>query len=350
MGCGPRIFINTRSQTAGLRGVQRYTAEIQRRLDKRVQAVAPRKPTQGVKGHLWEQVVLPKIVRDGFLWSPANTGPLMVKAQVLTVHDVASLEHPEWYSSLFASWYRWMTPKLVRRVRRVITVSEFSKQRLIELTGVHQSRIVVIPEGVDGRFHPRSIEEVERVKRDLRIPSPRYVLSLGALEPRKNLGRLLTAWSACSPRFAEDIWLVIAGPQGADHVFSHLDLGSIPSRVHITGFVADNDLPALYSGALALAYVSIYEGFGLPALEAMASGTVPIAANNTALPELIGDAGLLVDPFDTEAIAMAIERLVEDLPLRENLKTRALKRSKVFNWECAANLTLSVLLEEAMAS
>jgi glycosyltransferase involved in cell wall biosynthesis len=238
---------------------------------------------------------------------------------------------------------------LVRRLRRIITVSEFSKQRLIALSGVDQSRIVVIPEGVDDRFRPRPVEEIERVKRDLCIPSPHYVLSLGALEPRKNLGRLLTAWSTCAPRLSEEIWLVIAGPQGADHVFSYLDLGSIPPRVHMTGFVVDNDLPALYSGALALAYVSIYEGFGLPALEAMASGTVPIAGNNSALPEVIGGAGLLVDPFDTGAIALAIERLVEDLPLRENLKARALKRSKAFNWEFAAKLTWSVLLAEARA-
>ena len=103
---------------------------------------------QGVKGHLWEQVVLPTVVRDGLLWSPANSGPLTVRRQVLTVHDVASIEHPEWYNRAFAAWYCWMTPKLVYRVQRVITISEFSKQRLLAHTGLDESRVVVIPVGV----------------------------------------------------------------------------------------------------------------------------------------------------------------------------------------------------------
>lgn len=350
MGASLPIFINTRARTAGLSGVQRYTIELQRRMGNRLRPVAPWQPMQGIKGHLWEQVVLPAVVRKGLLWSPANSGPLSVRAQVLTVHDVASLEHPEWYSPAFAAWYRWMTPKLVHRVRRVITVSEFSKQRLLALTAVDESQVVVIPGGVDSRFYPRPAKEVERVRRQLNIPSPFYVLSLGALEPRKNLRRLLAAWASCARRLPDDIWLVIAGSKGASQVFSHLDLGSSAPRVHMTGFVADCDLPALYSGALALAYVSTYEGFGLPALEAMACAAVPLAANNTALPEVVGDAGLLVNPFDSEAISAGIESLVQDCALRQELKARALKRGREFSWERAAALTWSILRAEALAS
>ncbi|MGH7931554.1 MAG: glycosyltransferase family 4 protein [Candidatus Binataceae bacterium] len=329
--------------------MQRYTIELQRRMGKRLRRVAPSHPMQGIKGHLWEQTVLPAIVRKGLLWSPANSGPLAVKSQVLTVHDVASLEHPEWYSPAFAAWYRWMTPKLVHRVQRIITVSEFSKQRLLALTAVDESHVVVIPEGADGRFYPRPATEVERVRLSLNIPSPFYVLSLGALEPRKNLRRLFEAWASCARRIPEEVWLVIAGSNGPSQVFSRLDLGSSPPRVHVTGFVADDDLPALYSGALALAYVSTYEGFGLPALEAMACAAVPLAANNTALPEVVGDAGLLVNPFDSEAIAAGIERLVQDSALREELKARAIERSGEFSWERATNLTWNTLRAEALA-
>ena len=305
---------------------------------------------QGVKGHLWEQAVLPTVVRNGLLWSPANSGPLAVRRQVLTVHDVASIEHPEWYSPAFAAWYRWMTPKLVHRVQRVITVSEFSKQRLLALAAVDESHIVVIPEGVDGRFYPRPSEEVERARQVLKIPSPYYVLSVSTLEPRKNLHRLLSAWASCLPDLPDEIWLVIAGPDGASRVFSHTEFGSAPPRVHFTGFVADCDLPALYSGALALAYVSLYEGFGLPALEAMACGTIPVVSNNTALPEVVGQAGLLVNPFDSEAIAAGIKRVVQDPGLRQELKLRAIKRSGEFSWQRAADLTWNVISGEDLAS
>ena len=341
------IFINTRSQTAGLSGVQRYAVELQRRIGSSLRPVAPWKPMQGVKGHLWEQVVLPTVVRNGLLWSPANSGPLAVRRQVLTVHDVASIEHPEWYSPAFAAWYRWMTPKLVHRVQRVITVSEFSKQRLLALAAVDESHIVVIPGGVDGRFYPRPSQEVERARQALKIPSPYYVLSVSTLEPRKNLLRLLSAWVSCLLDLPDEIWLVVAGPDGASRVFSRTEFGSAPPRVHFTGFVADCDLPALYSGALAFAYVSLYEGFGLPALEAMACGTIPVVSNNTALPEVVGQAGLLVNPFDSEAIAAGIKRIVQEPGLRQELKIRAIERSKQFSWDRAADLTWDVIHAEA---
>lgn len=344
-----QVFINMRSQTAGLHGVQRYTAELQQRLADRVITVAPGKPMQGVRGHLWEQAVLPRIVGKGLLWSPANTGPLRLANQVLTIHDVASLEHPEWFNAVFAIWYRWLTPELLKRVRRVITVSRFSRERLLTLCNIDESKIVVIPEGVDGRFRPRCAGEIARVRRDLGIPSPHYVLSLAALEPRKNLRRLLAAWSCCLARLPEEIWLVLAGASAPSNVFSGVEVADIPPRVHFVGFVADDHLPALYSGALALVYVSIYEGFGLPALEAMASGTVPIVAGNTSLPEVVGDAGLRVNPYDAEEIAAAIERVVDDSDLRETLEARAVRHSRQFSWECAANLTWGVL-SEAMAS
>ena len=344
-----QVFLNMRSRTAGLRGVQRYTAEVQRRLADRVLTVAPGRPMHGIRGHLWEQTVLPIVVGKGLLWSPANTGPLRIENQVLTIHDIASIEHPEWFNPAFARWYRWLTPELLKRVRRVITVSRFSQQRLLSLANTEESKITVIYGGVDKRFCPRSAEEDVQVWNELKLPSPHYILSLGALEPRKNLSRLLMAWSSCVTRLPNDIWLVIAGSDAPSNVFSSLEMGDIPPRVHFAGFVADASLPALYSAALALVYVSLYEGFGLPVLEAMASGTVPIVANNTSLPEVVGDAGIQVDPYDPEEIAAGIERVVDDSKFRNGLEARAIQQSHHFSWDCAAQHTWKVL-NEAMAS
>src|SRR6185312_4950428 len=192
-----KMCVNLRSQAAGLRGVQRYTAEVRRRLGERLRDIAPSRPLLGLKGHLWEQSVLPVMVGRGCLWSPANTGPLMTAEQVVTIHDVAPLEHPEWFNPHFAAWYRWLTPRLVKRVKKIITVSAFSRERLVKAAGASAAKIVVIPEGVDSRFHPHTALETRRMSAALAIPSVHYVLSVGALEPRKNLAGLLAAWSLC---------------------------------------------------------------------------------------------------------------------------------------------------------
>lgn len=350
MGAALPVFMNTRALSAGITGVQRYSSQIRERIRGKITPVEPLRPLRGLAGHIWEQIVLPRIARKGLLWSPANSGPVNVERQVVTVHDLASIEHPEWFNRNFAAWYRWMTPRLVCRARRVITSSEFSRERLLALTSVDKSRVVVIPEGVDTCFYPRPHGEIERMRTRLNIPPGAYVLSLCTLEPRKNLTSLISAWRACSRELPSNIWLVIAGAKGAHRVFSEACLDSLPQRVRMTGFVEDGDLPALYSGALAFACVSSYEGFGLPALEAMACGTVPIVANNTSLPEVTGDAGLLVNPFDSNDIAVAIERLVCDRILLRTLQKRAIQRSKQFNWDYASAATWNILEREARAS
>lgn len=339
------IAVNVRTASAALTGVQRYTVELCARLGSRVKAVSPGRPLHGIRGHLWEQTVLPRVVGSRLLWSPGNTGPIMVNRQVVTIHDVAVLDHPEWYRTRFATWYRWLIPRLIIRASHLITVSEFTKRRLIEIGGIPESRVSVVPNGVDPQFCPRSSEEVEQVREHLLIPSARYILSLGTLEPRKNLRRQLEAWWKCQNSIAKDIWLVIAGGNVHRHVFDAFELKEIPPRVHFAGYVPDELLPALYHGALAFLYTSIYEGFGLPVVEAMAVGTVPIAAASTALPEVVGDAGILVDPNKTDAIADAIVRTVNDPTLRYDLAQRGLVRSAAFNWNRAAEMTWAVLAE-----
>jgi len=341
------IVVNVRILRFPTTGVQRYTLELLSRFGDRVERVAPSHNPEGVTGHLWEQIVLPFEVGRHLLWSPSNTGPLAVRRQVVTVHDAVPLDHPEWLNPRFAGWYRFLLPKLIPRVQRVITVSEFSKARILEHIRVDPTRIVVIPNGVDARFRPLENQEHLRLIRHLGIPSPHFVLSLGSLEPRKNLGRLLKAWELVSRKLPQEVWLVVAGAKGKAQIFQDVSFEELPPRVHFTGHVPDEYLPALYSAALVFVYVSVYEGFGIPPLEAMASGTPTLTGNQTALPEVVGDAGLTVDPFSIEAIADGLHTLIDNSALRQQLRQRGLERVAQFNWDDIAERTWSVLHEAA---
>ncbi len=339
------ILVNARSLTAGMTGVQRYTDELCKRLDGRIERISPGRPMNGLMGHLWEQVCLPRLAAGRVLWSPANAGPVSLERQVVTIHDIAVLDHPEWFGRRFAAWYRWLVPRLTRRVKRIVAVSEFTKSRLVDALGIDNSRIAVIPNGVDDRFRQASRVECFELSRRLPVPRSAYVLSVGSLEPRKNLARLLEAWSRCVDHIPPSVWLVITGIKGASQVFRNTPAMSLPRRVHLTGYVPERELPALYRGALTLVYPSVYEGFGLPALEAMASGVPPIVGNNTSLPEIVSDAGLCIDPHNADAIADAIGRMINDAELREELSRRSLARSRLFDWNKTVRATWNVLLE-----
>jgi glycosyltransferase involved in cell wall biosynthesis len=344
-----KVVVNTKVLRTPLTGVQRYILELLRRFGDKVQAVAPKKDLFGIQGQLWEQLALPHYSRGKLLFSPASTGPLLVAKQVVTIHDVAFVDRPEGFNPKFRAFYRFLVPRLARRVRAVITDSAFSRERLIEWARVSPSHVHAIHLGVDQRFSPQQIDSVERVRNMLKIPSPYYILSLGSIEPRKNLPRLLVAWERIRRELPQEVWLVVAGGKGKSSVFNDVKIQELPPQVYLTGRVADEFLPALYSGALAFVYPSLYEGFGLPPLEAMACGTPVLTSNVTSLPEVVGDAGLLVDPYNVDAIGHGIRHLVEDSALREELKRKGLERAKQFTWERTAELTWAVL-EEAMES
>jgi glycosyltransferase involved in cell wall biosynthesis len=284
------------------------------------------------------------------LWSPTNTGPLAVRNQVLTLHDAVVLDHPEWFTSAYARWYRWLLPRLVHRVADVITDSEFSKARIHATTGVAEEKLHVVPIGVDARFRPGTDDETARVRKRYRIPRERYLLSLGSIEPRKNLVRLLDAWARAEPELTDDVVLAVAGAAGRTSIFREVAFDRTPARVHFTGYVDDADLPALYSGALAFAYMSSYEGFGLPPLEAMACGVPVMTGDRSSLPEVVGDAGVMVDPFDADAIAENIRSLVADEGRRELLGKRGRERASRFTWEQTAEATWQVLTAAASPS
>lgn len=341
------IALNARFFAHRPTGMQRYALELSRRFEDRVEVVRPARALRGLVGHLWEQLYLPSAVGKKLLWSPNNTGPLAVSRQVCTIHDLIPLDHPEWFNSRFAAWYEWLLPRLAKKVRHIIAISQFTKRRIVERLGIPPEKITAVLNGVDARFSPRPPQEVEAVRRSLGISSPAYLLCVGSLEPRKNLQRLLQAWAMAQAWLPDEMELVVAGAKGSSLVFETASLGPVPPRVRFAGYVADEQLPSLYAGALALVYPSLYEGFGLPPLEAMACGTPVVTSNTSSLPEVVGDAAILVDPENVDSIADGIFRVLSSATLRYTMRQRGLERAREITWDRAARQTLQVLLEQA---
>lgn len=340
------VVLNARVMRVPMSGVQRYVQGITAHLPAALAEIAPAARLPGPAGHAWEQCVLPTRLHGTLLWSPSNTGPLAVRHQVLTLHDALPFDHPEWLAPAFRVWYRWLIPRLVRRVERIITVSHYSRDRLIAHLGIPREKIVVIPHGVDERFYPRPEPEIAAAAAALRLPSRQYLLSVCSLDPRKNLPRLLAAWEAALPAAPPDLWLVLAGRLSLPGITPRLDL-RLPPRTFVTGHVADTALPPLLSGALAFAYLSLYEGFGLPLLEAMACGAPALTSGAAAIPEVVGGAALVADPADVGAITAALRRLVASTDLRAELRERGLARARFFPWSAAAALTWDLLQRAA---
>jgi glycosyltransferase involved in cell wall biosynthesis len=333
-----KMCVNLRTLGYRITGVQRYLIALLHHMPGKLDLFKPSHALQGVRGHLWEQLYLPTQLRHRLLWSPGNTGPIGVSRQVLTVHDAASLDHPEWFERKFALWYAAMLPRLIRKVRAIITVSHFSKERIVSLTGVESKRVNVIYNGVDERFRVAEADTVKRVKADFGLTSP-YILFVGSIEPRKNLKMLLEAWRLGGFAGAT---LAVVGAGG--HLFPKLQFDSIPDGVRLLGSVGDDMLPALYSGAAGFVYPSVYEGFGLPPLEAMASGCPVAVSDIPAHREICGKTAMYFDPFIPEDISTKLEWLLNlDDASRASLVKEGLQRAALYNWESAAAETWRIL-------
>jgi glycosyltransferase involved in cell wall biosynthesis len=335
------LVVNTRSVNRRLTGVERYTAEVTACMGNILRSVRPRRDLPPVAGHFWEQVILPLNIKGGeLLWSPANIGPVAVTDQVLTLHDCSIIEHPEWFQPLYALWYRAILPILVRRVKRVLTVSEHSKRHIQTLFKLPAKKVVSIQAGVNGKnFHPATKPEITRVRQHYGLPE-KYLLFLGTLEPRKNLVRLYEVWKLAQPE-QRGVELVIAGSPAPQ--FAPVHSQPSPHGMRYLGYIPESDLAALYSGASAYLLPSMSEGFGLTVLEAMACGTPVIAACAGALPETIGPAGLLLDPLDIAGWARAISNLLRDEDCWQDYRQRGLERARQFTWEGTARKVLQEL-------
>ncbi len=297
---------------------------------------------------VWEQTCL---ARESFgldlLHGLAFAAPLAAACPtVITVHDVSFLRFPEAFRPLNRLYLSFATRISTRRARRVIAVSESTRQDVIRFFGVPPERVVVIPNGVTGDFHPHDLESRMAFCAARGLPE-RYLLYVGTIEPRKNLVRLLEAYALWRSESGEMVKLVIAGGKGwyYDQVFKRAEELDLGDDVIFPGFVPAEDLPLLYSAAQAFLYPSLFEGFGLPVLEAMACGTPTITSTASALPEVAGDAALLVDPGDARAIADAIGAVVEDAALAGRLRYAGPRRAAEYSWSRTAAETVQVYRE-----
>lgn len=320
------IVVNGRFLARRVTGVERYGHEILRCIGMHCRIELT--PRQGWKGHLWEQCFLPaRLSRDSVLWSPANTGPLLIPRQALTIHDLSPLEHPEWFRGSFAAWYRLFLPILAKRVQTIFTPSEYVKEKVIQRFGA--KNVIVTPNGVDySLFHPGA--------KQIQIGLPQnYVLFVGTLEPRKNLERLLQAWNEIKAEF-DEMWLMIVGVRGS--VFKAIHVSHEIDRVRFLGYVDDETLAGLYANATLFVLPSQEEGFGLPALEAMASGTPVIVSDGGALPEVVGEAGIQFCLEDQKGLKQTLKECLSNSRLRTELREKGLERAKKFSWQKTADI------------
>lgn len=263
---------------------------------------------------------------------------------VLTVHDLTFIRDPESAFPRLRRYLNRVVPRSVARATRVLADSAATKNDLIELLHTSPDKITVLYGGVDARFAPMADpKRLAAVRAKYSLGLDPFILGIGTLQPRKNFSRLIQAFAALHSQLSTR-HLVIVGGKGwlYDDIFAEVKRLGLEGRVLFPGFVDDDDLPALYSAADVLAFPSIYEGFGLPILEAMACGTPVVTSVTSSLPELAGDAALLVEPTDVDAIAATLRRLLQEADLRRKLVAAGFDQARKFTWEKAAVQLLGI--------
>ncbi len=328
-----QVVVNGRFLARRTTGVERHGREVLRCIGSSSRLESTHR--QGWMGHAWEQFILPgRLGAKSVLWSPANTGPLLVRNQALTIHDLSPLEHPEWFRAGFAAWYRFFLPLLVKRVRMVFVPSEYVRGKVSRRFRV--AHVTVTPNGVDhSLFCPDAIQTT------VALPA-RYLLFVGTLEPRKNLNGLLDAWNQIKDQF-KDTWLVVVGAGG--RVFKPVTFPEGLERVRFLGDVDDRTLAGLYAQAALIVLPSFEEGFGLPALEAMASGAPVLASNGGALPEIVGEAGRIFSLSEPAGLTEALSDCLSSASTRLLLREKGLRRAGQFSWQRTADLIWKSLHE-----
>lgn len=293
--------------------------------------------------------ILPSILAKNkidVIHDPTNAGPFFFSfptKRILTIHDLAPLIIPNAYNKRLALYYRYVLPFMIKTADRVIAVSKNTKNDLVNRLHVNENKIKVIYLGVNQEYKP--LQKTEEITKKYGLTES-FILFVGNIAPRKNLLVLLQAFNKLKKRKIKHK-LVIAGKKDQKHkqvlkMVNDLNLGG---EVIFTGYIPEEDLPSLYNAADLFVYPSLYEGFGLPVLESMACGTPVVASNTSSLPEVVGDAGLLINPRDVDALTDAIYKVLTDDELKESLVEKGLRRVKLFAWEKTARETLRVYKE-----
>jgi glycosyltransferase involved in cell wall biosynthesis len=290
----------------------------------------------------WEVIRFPPDV----LFVPSHVVPLGHPPRtVVTVHDLGYHYHPEAHTLFQNLYLRWSTRYSARTASRVLADSEATRADLIRYYHVPEAKIAVVYPGRDETLAAVRDPDVLAATRARYGLVPSYLLYVGTLHPRKNLVRLIQAFASVLDVAPAGLQLVLAGQKGwlYDEILVQVRKLGLEDRVVLTGYVPDDDLPALLSGALAFVYPSLYEGFGFPVLEAMACDTPVVCSDVSSLPEVAGDAALLVDPLDVEGMAEALARVIADEGLRRDLAARGARQMQRFSWQRCAEDTLHVL-------
>lgn len=332
--------------------VNRYSVYTTRGLDNRAldlpanfRVIPSRLPTINPRVRIpWEQLLAPLLLRRSgadLFHGTHSVVPLACPVpSVVTIHDLAFIRFPQTFRAYNRTYLDFATRLSARRAARVLVVSEHTRREVIGLLGVAPERVVVTPNAVRDHFRPPDQATLDAFRARKGLPE-RFVLYVGTLEPRKNLITLLEAYARLSRR--QDAPLLMGGGKGwmYDAVFRRLDELGLRDRVRFIGYLDEEELPLWYAAATVFVFPSIYEGFGMPPLEAMACGAPVVTSNAASLPEVVGDAGLMVPPDDPDGFAAAIERLLDDAELRRELRERGFRQAQAYSWRTTAERTLA---------
>ena len=293
---------------------------------------------------LWEQGLQPlHLLREkvDLVHGPAYALPWITPTRsVVTIHDLSFFLYPHLFNTANRLYLRMITRLSVQRADAIIAVSQHTRRDFMRLFGQPADRITVIPNGISRQFRPLPAADVQAFRRNQQLPA-HFILCLSTIEPRKNLGTLIRAYA----RLKNKPWpLIIGGGQGwkYQHIFALVEQLGLQKHVHFPGYLPQDQLPYWYNAADLFVYPSLYEGFGLPPLEAMACGTPVIASNAASLPEVVGSAGRLVPPTDVEALAEAMDLVLRDATLRQEMVAQGLARAGQFSWKTCARRTATV--------
>ncbi|MCF5165879.1 glycosyltransferase [Pseudomonas congelans] len=351
------IFINARFLTQDISGVQRYAEQMCRalkRLRDDLVFVAPRNIRRHdcasaleahcigrCTGHAWEQIDLPLYLKrrgSPLLISISNTGPMLYGNQIATHHDINYVRYPQSYTRLFRLAYRTITPILLSRARTLITGSHFSRKEISSFYGYAEDKVLVLPAAVSDDFIPGPTT----------VDQPKYLLAVSSPAVHKNFRRMIQAF--LSLRGHTDLQLHIVGAASglfADPNLQHLACRD--PRIRFLGRLSDAELITQYQDATAFVFPSLYEGFGIPPLEAQACGCPVLAANAASIPEVLQASALYFDPLDVSHMAAAMQRILLDAPLRKALRVQGLQNVQRFSWELSAQ-RLSQRIDTLLAS
>lgn len=357
------VFINGRFLVQPLSGMQRYAEELVGALDAklagdpalaarwRFTVLVPRGDRRAsriwrhvtvreigrLKGHAWEQLDLARAARSGTLVSLGGTGPVLHRRQIVAMHDANVFAHPEAFAGAYGRFHRALRPVLARRARRLITISRFSAAELGRHCRIAETAFTIIHDSAE---HILAVHPAPKILARNGLQPGQYLLCVGNLSPNKNL----KAAVAALPHIRHDsLQMAIAGG-GVAAVFGSVAAVS-GQRIRLLGRVTDGELRALYEHAAAFIFPSIYEGFGVPPLEAMALGCPVIASSTTAMPEILGEAPMYFDPVDPEMLAARVNALLDDPAARTRQIAAGFRQAKIYSWATGAQTLLTLIAE-----